>query len=91
MNKDELSTLVSEAQQLRRSLTSNCEAFSVENYVRNNLDAFIGSLSNAQSASDISNAGHVLERFAVDSLEWQSTLFRHVISLSNRAFSIAKC
>lgn len=63
---------------------------SIEWYTVNNLRRFASALNQSEAPQDILNACDKLSRFAVDSLEWGSTLMKDVEALSDEGRRVAK-
>lgn len=63
---------------------------SIEWYAVNNLRQFASALNQSEAPQDILNSCDKLSRFAVDSLEWGSTLMKVVEKLADEGRRVAR-
>lgn len=62
----------------------------LEWYLINNLKVYCDSLKNAISTQEIKNAAEKLDMFCVESMDWNTSLFKRCTILTTNAFKFVK-
>jgi len=66
------------------------EASADADYERNNLRLYIDAVERASNWIELATAADVLERFAVDSLDWKGLDYKNCAALADRTRKLAR-
>lgn len=66
------------------------ERESLEWYLKNNLNDYLSSVERASTPNDLKKATRVLSRFCLDSMDWDTPLFKRCSQITELGLKIAK-
>jgi len=84
-------SLIAEVELLMRDINfQQPEKESLEWYLRNNLTDYLTELKKIESPSDLKISTRILSRFCLESMDWDTPLFKRCTKITELGLKIAK-